>query len=55
MKQSEFKNFIKEAVREVIREELKDILLEAVRQPKTIVKETISHIVTGKQIGRAHV
>ena len=43
MKQSEFKNFIKEAVREVIREELKDILLEAVRQPKTIVKETISH------------
>lgn len=40
MKASELKKFIKEAVREVIQEELKDILLEAVRAPKTqIVQE----------------
>ena len=40
MKSSEFKKLIKEDVREVIQEELKDILLEAVRAPKTqIVKE----------------
>lgn len=42
MKQSDFKKIIKEAVKEAIQEELKDILLEAVRQPKTIVKETIN-------------
>lgn len=41
MKQSDFKKIIKEAVKEAIQEELKDILLEAVRQPKTIVKESI--------------
>jgi hypothetical protein len=40
MKPLEFKKIIKEAVREAIQEELKDILLEAVRQPKTIVKES---------------
>tara|TARA_B100000925_G_C21844041_1_gene402815 strand:- start:336 stop:686 length:351 start_codon:yes stop_codon:yes gene_type:complete len=34
MKQSGFKKLIKEAVREVIQEELKDILLEAVRVPR---------------------
>ena len=34
MKPSELKSFIKEAVREAIQEELKDILLEAVRAPK---------------------
>jgi len=34
MKPSELKLFIKEAVREAIQEELKDILLEAVRAPK---------------------
>jgi hypothetical protein len=40
MKSLEFKKLIKEAVREVIQEELKDILLEAVRAPKTqIVQE----------------
>jgi hypothetical protein len=40
MKSIELKKFIKEAVREAIQEELKDILLEAVRAPKTqIVKE----------------
>jgi hypothetical protein len=40
MKSIELKKFIKEAVREAIQEELKDILLEAVRAPKTqIVRE----------------
>ena len=41
MKTTELKNLIKEAVREAIQEELKDILLEAVRAPKTVVTETI--------------
>jgi hypothetical protein len=40
MKPSELKSFIKEAVREAIQEELKDILLEAVRAPKTPIVET---------------
>jgi hypothetical protein len=40
MKPSELKSFIKEAVREAIQEELKDILLEAVRAPKAPVIET---------------
>ena len=39
MKPSELKSFIKEAVREAIQEELKDILLEAVRAPKVPVME----------------
>ena len=42
MKPSDFKKIIKEAVREAIQEELKDILLEAVRAPKTIVTESIN-------------
>jgi len=41
MKTTELKNLIKEAVKEAIHEELKDILLEAVRAPKTIVQESI--------------
>lgn len=40
MKPTELKILIKEAVREAIQEELKDILLEAVRAPKTVVQET---------------
>ena len=40
MKPSELKSFIKEAVREAIQEELKDILLEAVRAPKIPIVET---------------
>jgi len=40
MKPSELKSFIKDAVREAIQEELKDILLEAVRAPKTPIQET---------------
>jgi hypothetical protein len=42
MKSTDFKKIIKEAVREAIQEELKDILLEAVRTPKTIVKESFT-------------
>jgi hypothetical protein len=41
MKTTELKNLIKEAVREAIQEELKDILLEAVRAPKTVVHESV--------------
>jgi hypothetical protein len=40
MKPSELKSFIKDAVREAIQEELKDILLEAVRAPKAPIQET---------------
>jgi len=41
MKQNEFKKMIKEAVREVFQEEMKELLLEAVRSPKTVVTETV--------------
>ena len=41
MKPTTFKKLIKEAVREAIQEELKDILLEAVRSPKQPVVEQI--------------
>lgn len=40
MKASELKNIIKEAVREAIQAELKDILLEAVKAPKQVVNES---------------
>jgi len=40
MKTAELKNLIKDAVREAIQEELKDILLEAVRSPKTPIQES---------------
>jgi hypothetical protein len=39
MKVSQLKTIVKDAVREAIQEELKDILLEAVRSPKQIVSE----------------
>jgi hypothetical protein len=42
MKSTDFKKLIKEAVREAIQEELKDILLEAIRTPKTLVKESFT-------------
>jgi len=48
MKTDILKKLIKEAVREVIQEELKDILLEAIRSPKTVVKESIQAIDTPK-------
>ena len=41
MKPNEFKKMLKEAVREVFQEEMKDLLLEAVRSPKTVVTENI--------------
>jgi hypothetical protein len=37
MKSTELKKMIKDSVKEAIQEELKDILLEAVRTPKTVV------------------
>jgi hypothetical protein len=40
MKIDGLKKLIKEAVREVIQEELKDILLEAIKSPRTVVQET---------------
>jgi len=41
MKQDALKSLIKQAVREAIQEELKDILLEAVRAPKQTVVESV--------------
>ena len=40
MKSSEFKQLIKEAVKEVFREEMKEILLEAVRAPRANIQES---------------
>jgi hypothetical protein len=40
MKIDILKKLIKETVREAIQEELKDILLEAIKSPKTVVQET---------------
>jgi len=40
MKTTELKKFIKDAVREAIQEELKDILLEAIKTPKQVVRES---------------
>lgn len=40
MKSTDFKKLIKQAVKEAIQEELKDILLEAVKTPKTVVRES---------------
>ena len=40
MKLNELRKVIREEVKAAIQEELKDILLEAVRSPKTIVTET---------------
>jgi hypothetical protein len=39
MKPSELKTLIKEACKEAFREEMKEILLEAIKSPKTIVQE----------------
>ena len=40
MKTTDFKKIIKQAVKEAIQEELKDILLEAVKSPKQVVRES---------------
>ena len=42
MKTTDFKKLIKESVREAIQEELKDILLEAVKSPKQVIRESYS-------------
>jgi hypothetical protein len=42
MKLTELRKIIREEVREAIQDELKDILLEAVRSPKTVVTETVT-------------
>ena len=44
MKTDVLKKLIKDAVREAIQEEIKDILLEAVRAPKTVVNENANPI-----------
>ncbi len=41
MKLNELRKVIREEVKAAIQEELKDILLEAVRSPKTVVTETV--------------
>ena len=41
MKSSELKRLIKESVKEAIQEEMKDILLEAVRVPRTTIQEKV--------------
>jgi hypothetical protein len=46
MKTDILKKLIKEAVREVFQEEMKEILLEAVRSPKTVVTETVQPMKT---------
>jgi hypothetical protein len=49
MKLSQLKIIVKEAVKEAIQEEMKDILLEAVRSPKQVVAEykpTIANVGT---------
>ena len=43
MKSSELKQLIKESVREAIQEELKDILLEAVKTPKVTTIASVPH------------
>ena len=39
MKLSQLKSIVKDAVKEAIQEEMKDILIEAVRSPKSVVYE----------------
>lgn len=39
MKLSQLKTIVKDAVKEAIQEEMKDILLEAIRSPKQVVSE----------------
>jgi hypothetical protein len=46
MKLSQLKTIVKDAVKEAIQEEMKDILLEAVRSPKQTVYETQTPSIT---------
>lgn len=43
MKLSQLKSIVKDAVKEAIQEEMKDILLEAVRVPKATIQENVTH------------
>lgn len=49
MTPKELKQLIKESAREVFQEELKEILLEAIRSPKTIVTENQQWVGPGPQ------
>lgn len=49
MTSKELKQLFKEAAREVFQEELKEILLEAIRSPKTIVTENQQWVGPGPQ------
>ena len=49
MKINQLKSIVKEAVRDAIQEELKDILLEAVRSPKQVVHEVTPQMQTQTQ------
>ena len=44
MKTTELKKMIKDSVKEAIQEELKDILLEAVKSPKSVISTTPSPV-----------
>tara|TARA_B110000977_G_scaffold35956_1_gene48098 strand:- start:2616 stop:3011 length:396 start_codon:yes stop_codon:yes gene_type:complete len=44
MKLSQLKSIVKDAVKEAIQEEMKDILIEAVRAPKSVVYENSNGI-----------
>jgi hypothetical protein len=43
-----FKRLIKEAVKEAIQEEMKDILLEAIRNPKTVMQENQENLLVSR-------
>lgn len=43
-----FKKLIKEAVKEAIQEEMKDILLEAVRNPRTVMQENQENVLVSR-------
>lgn len=49
MNKTEFKILIKEACREVIHEELRDILLEAIKSNKSSINESISYPTEGNK------
>ncbi|MCP4482044.1 MAG: hypothetical protein GY817_04470 [bacterium] len=53
MKLSQLKTIVKDAVKEAIQEEMKDILLEAVRVPKTSVQPIVQEKVTPQPLPQA--
>jgi hypothetical protein len=53
MKLSQLKIIVKEAVKEAIQEEMKDILLEAVRVPKISTQPTVQEKVTPQPLPQA--